>query len=81
LEDEADATWDEMLNVDINNGDEVLYYDSKENVHAGKVIDVERYTDRYTPPIYFYTIQKENGEIVESIEDEYVIKRKTTFLP
>jgi len=73
LEDEYDATIDEMIDVSIEVGDEVLYTDEK-NVFKGIVNSIECYSGRYTPPTYFYEIENENG--VVGVEAEYVIKRK-----
>jgi len=74
LEDEYDATVDEMLNVTVNHGDEVLYVDDKNNVYAGKVVGIDCYSNAVTPPTYFYEI--ENKDQTVGVEAEFVIKRR-----
>ena len=78
LEEEFEATCDEMQEVNINDGDEVLYWDvnGDNDCHTGKIISIVKYHgDRYEPSSNFYEIEKDDGSI-DILEDEYVIKRK-----
>ena len=75
LEEEYDATVDEMINVAIERGDEVLFVDDNETVFAGTVIGIDCYSDRFTPPTYTFIIEQSDG-VIKGIEEDYIIKRR-----
>ena len=77
LEEEFELTFAEMEKVSIKCGDEVLYWDTDDDVHVGKIIGTENFPgNRDEPPSLFYTVLKDDGTEA-TFEDEYVMKRKS----
>jgi len=78
LEEEFDATYDEMRDITPACGDEVLAdVDGTGEIRIGKVIETGTTSSRYEPPQHYFGVRFEDGTEKGFMDDDgFLIKRK-----